>query len=145
MVVLLKPPPPPRRSSRSHGQIKVWETMDAPNITLWSKCDWFQRYGRGQTKMAHSLTTIGVHLECAIQTELERKQSRRFRHNTIIMAERYERVPVGWHCAKVTGHAGLKIETPKVKTSSYHVTKLYHSNRNSFSPFTPIFKKRLKS
>ena len=43
--------------------------------------------------MAHSLTTIGHHLECAIQTELivelelaliERKQPRRFRHNSII-------------------------------------------------------------
>ena len=43
--------------------------------------------------MAHSLTTIGRHHECAIQTELvveleltliERKQSRRFRHNSII-------------------------------------------------------------
>ena len=30
---------------------------------------WFQRYGLGQTKMAHSLT-IGRNLECAIQTEL---------------------------------------------------------------------------
>ena len=29
-----------------------------------------QRYGQGQTKMAHSLTTIGLHLECAIQTEM---------------------------------------------------------------------------
>ena len=43
--------------------------------------------------MAHSLTTIGRHLECTIQTELivelelaliERKQSGRFRHNSII-------------------------------------------------------------
>ena len=56
--------------------------------------------------MAHSLTTIGRHLECAIETELivelelvliERKQSRRFRHNSIIMAERYERFCVGLH------------------------------------------------
>ena len=39
--------------------------------------------------MAHSLTTIGLHLECAIQAEMvvelelaliERKQSGRFRH-----------------------------------------------------------------
>ena len=43
--------------------------------------------------MAHSLTTIGVHLECAIQAEMaleldlaliERKQSRRFRHKSEI-------------------------------------------------------------
>ena len=43
--------------------------------------------------MAHSLTTIGVHVECAIQAKMvvelelaliERKQSRRFRHNSII-------------------------------------------------------------
>ena len=46
--------------------------------------------------MAHSWTTIGVHLECAIQAEMvveleelalgliERKQSRRFRHKSII-------------------------------------------------------------
>ena len=42
--------------------------------------------------MAHSLTTIGVHLECATQAEMvlelelaliERKQSRRFRHKYI--------------------------------------------------------------
>ena len=60
--------------------------------------------------------TIGGHLECAIQTELvvelelaliERKQYRRFRHNSIMPA-RYERVRVGWHCAKVKGHAELK-------------------------------------
>ena len=43
--------------------------------------------------MAHSLTTIGLHLECAIQAEMvvelelaliERKQARRFRHKSII-------------------------------------------------------------
>ena len=44
--------------------------------------------------MAQFLKTIGGHLECAIQTELvveqlelaliERKDSRRFRHNSII-------------------------------------------------------------
>ena len=43
--------------------------------------------------MAHSLTTIGIHLECAIQAEMvvelelaliERKQSRRFRHKSTI-------------------------------------------------------------
>ena len=61
-------------------------------------------------------TTIGRHLECAIQTEpvvelelalIERKQSRRFRHNSI----RYERVRVGWHCAKVKGHAELVLSS----------------------------------
>ena len=44
--------------------------------------------------MAHSLTRIGRHLECAIQAEMvvelelaliERKQSRRFGHNTNIV------------------------------------------------------------
>ena len=54
----------------------------------------------------------GHHLGCAIQTELivelelaliERKQSRRFRYNSISgMAERFERVRVGWHCAKMS-------------------------------------------
>ena len=48
--------------------------------------------------MAHSLTTIGVHLESAIQTKMvvelelaliERKQSRQFRHKSIIMQESY--------------------------------------------------------
>ena len=47
--------------------------------------------------MAHSLTTIGVHLECAIQAEMvvelelaliERKQSRRIRHKSIIRARK---------------------------------------------------------
>ena len=28
------------------------------------------------------------------------------------MPERYERVGVGWHCAKVKGHAELKIISP---------------------------------
>ena len=69
--------------------------------------------------------TIGRHFECAIQTELvvelelaliERKQSRRFRHNS--MPKIYERVHVGWHCAKVKGHAELNIEKPSVKTLS---------------------------
>ena len=69
-------------------------------------------------------TTIGRHLECAIQTELvielnlaliERKQSRRFRH-----------------CAMAKGHAELKIEKPRVKTLSYDFPRLHHSNTNSF-------------
>ena len=62
--------------------------------------------------------TIGRLLECVIQTELvvklispNRKEaissiSAEFHH----MPERYERVRVGWHCAKVKGHAELKIE-----------------------------------
>ena len=46
--------------------------------------------------MAQFFSTIGRHLECAIQTELvvelelaliERKQYRRFRHNSIICQE----------------------------------------------------------
>ena len=46
--------------------------------------------------MAQCFSTIGRHLECAIQTELvvelelaliERKQYRRFRHNSIICQE----------------------------------------------------------
>ena len=49
------------------------------------------------------------------------------------MAEIDERVRVGWHCAKVKGHAELKIEKNRVKTSSYHFPKLHHSNPNSFS------------
>ena len=63
--------------------------------------------------MAHSLTTIGRHLECAIQTELVvepdiglpligRKQSCRLQYHFVChMPERYKRVLVGWHCAKV--------------------------------------------
>ena len=48
-------------------------------------------YGLGQTNSGHSLTTIGRHLECAIQTELVvepdipligRKQSCRFQYNS---------------------------------------------------------------
>ena len=50
---------------------------------------------------------------------MEKKQSRRFRHNSIIMPKRYERVRVDWHCAKVKGHAELKIEKPRVKTFSF--------------------------
>ena len=62
------------------------------------------------------------------------------------MAERYERVRVGWHCAKVKDHAELKIEKPRVKTSSYHFPKLHHSNPNSFSGNVHLgqLKKRLR-
>ena len=66
--------------------------------------------------MAQFFTTIGRHLDCAIQTEpvvelelalIESKQSisAQFHH----MPERYERVRLGWHCAKVKGPAELKI------------------------------------
>ena len=48
------------------------------------------------------------------------------------MPERYERVRVGWHCAKVKGHAELKIEKSRVKTFIYDFPKLSHSNPNSF-------------
>ena len=45
------------------------------------------------------------------------------------MPGRYERVCVGWHCAKVKGHAELKIEKFRVKTFIYD---LHHSSPNSF-------------
>ena len=48
------------------------------------------------------------------------------------MPERHERVPVRWHCAKVKGHAELKIEKPRAKTLSYDFPKLHHSKTNSF-------------
>ena len=68
------------------------------------------------------MTTIGVHLECAIQAEkvvelelalIERKHSRRFRH-------------------KVKGHVELKIDKTQSKTFSYDFSKLQHSNPNCF-------------
>ena len=48
------------------------------------------------------------------------------------MAGRYERVCIGWHCAKVKGHAELKIEKSRVKTFIYNFPKLHHSSPNSF-------------
>ena len=48
------------------------------------------------------------------------------------MPERHERALVRWHCAKVKGHAELKIEKPRVKTLSYDFPKLHHSKPNSF-------------
>ena len=48
------------------------------------------------------------------------------------MPGRYERVCVGWHCAKVKGHAELKIEKSRVKTFIYDFPKLHHSSPNSF-------------
>ena len=48
------------------------------------------------------------------------------------MPGRYERVCVGWHCAKVKGHAELKIEKSRVKTFIYDFPKLHHCIPNSF-------------
>ena len=48
------------------------------------------------------------------------------------MPEGYERVRVGCPCAKVQGHAELKIEKPRVKTLSYDFPKLHQSNPSSF-------------
>ena len=71
--------------------------------------------------MAHSLTTIGPHLECAIQVEMvvelelaiiERKQSCRFRHKSIICKEATKRV---LKCAKVKGRVELKIDKTQRK------------------------------
>ena len=41
-------------------------------------------------------------------------------------------VLIGWHCAKVQGHAELEMEKPRVKTLSYDFPKLQHSKTNSF-------------
>ena len=62
------------------------------------------------------------------------------------MPERYERIRVGWHCAKVKGHAELDIEKPRVKTFSYDFPKLHHSNPNSFGANVHLhhFKKTVK-
>ena len=71
--------------------------------------------------MAHSLTTIGVHRECAIQAEMvvelelaqiERKQSCRFRHKSIIYKKATKRVS---KCAKVKGRVELKIDKTQRK------------------------------
>ena len=63
----------------------------------------------------HSRFNNGRHLECAIQTELvvelelaliERMQCRRFA--ILSYARKIRKGLVGWHCAKVKGHAELK-------------------------------------
>ena len=41
-------------------------------------------------------------------------------------------VLIGWNCAKVKGHAELKIEKARVKTFIYDFPKLHHSSPNSF-------------
>ena len=67
--------------------------------------------------MALSLT-IGRHLERAIQAEMvaelelaliERKQSHRFQHKSIICQK-------GWQCAKVKTREELNLDKPRVKT-----------------------------
>ena len=66
--------------------------------------------------MAQFFSTIGRHLECAIQTklvvELElaliERNSTQFSAQFYNMPGKYERVCIGWHCAKVKGHAELK-------------------------------------
>ena len=59
------------------------------------------------------------------------------------MPERYERVPVGWHCGKVKGHAGMKIDKI-VKTFSYDFLKLHHSNPKGFGGNVQTFFKTVK-
>ena len=65
------------------------------------------------------------------------------------MPGRYERVRVGWYCAKAKGHAEMKIEEKnRVKTLSYDFPKLRHSNPNSFCAnvhLRQIKKKRVRS
>ena len=61
------------------------------------------------------------------------------------MPGRYERVCVGWHCAKVKGHAELKIEKSRVKTFIYDFPKLHHSSPNSFGANVHLRKKKLKT
>ena len=61
------------------------------------------------------------------------------------MPGRYERVCVGWHCAKVKGHAELKIEKSRVTTFIYNFPKLHHSSPNSFGANVHLHKKDLKT
>ena len=67
--------------------------------------------------MAQFFSTIGRHLECAIQTELvvelelaliAKEAMSSISAQFYNMPGRYERVCIGWHCAKVKGHAELK-------------------------------------
>ena len=71
--------------------------------------------------MAHSLTTIGLHLECIIQAEMvvelelaliERKQSRQFRHKSIMCKKATKRVR---KCPKVKGRVELKMDKTQRK------------------------------
>ena len=61
------------------------------------------------------------------------------------MPGRYERVCVGWHCAKVKGHAELKIKKSRVKTFIYDFPKLHHSSPNSFGANVHLRKILLKT
>ena len=54
------------------------------------------------------------------------------KYERYLYPERYETVRIGWHCAKVKGHAELKIEKSRVKTLSYDFPNLRHYNPNSF-------------
>ena len=61
------------------------------------------------------------------------------------MPERYKRVLIGWHCAKVKSRVELKIEKNRAKTFSYDFPRLHHSNPNSFGAnvhLRPNFKKK---
>ena len=64
--------------------------------------------------MTHSLTTIGRHLECAIQTELV-VEPETISMPVCHMPERYKRILVGWHCAKVKSCVEQKIEKAQRK------------------------------
>ena len=61
------------------------------------------------------------------------------------MPGRYERVCVGWHCAKVKGHKELNIERSRVKTFIYDFPKLHHSSTNSFGANVHLRKQKLKT
>ena len=64
------------------------------------------------------------------------------------MTGRYERVCVGWHCAKVKGHAELKIEKSRVKTFIYdfpNYTIPAPTVSVVMSTYANFFKKRLRS
>ena len=90
--------------------------------------------------MAQFLTTIGRHLECAIQAELvvelelaliERKQLVDF--GTILSyARKIRKHSHRLALCQGQGHAELKMEKPIVKTFSYDLPKLHHSSPNSF-------------
>ena len=76
-----------------------------------------------------------IQTELVVDLELdliERKQSPQLRHHSIIMPDRYEMVRLGWHCAKVKGHAEVNKQKPRVKTFSYDLPKLHHSSPNNF-------------
>ena len=56
-----------------------------------------------------------------------------FGFGTIVSyAIKIQGVLIGWHCAKVQGHAELEIEKPRVKTLSNDFPKLYHFKTNNF-------------